>query len=187
MKPAELSISARTQTAAFGPSSKDRPAGARAMRLPSVKTVLSILGGLLLIAMMSLTVVDVLGRYIFNAPLKGAGELTEVLLCATIFMGLPAVALRDEHVTVDLITDHLPGWVQPWRRTAIGFLSAGVLAVVTWRLWVYAGQIGSYGGSTSTLRLPIAPLGYFCALCTAVGAVLCIAVPLIRLIRSRKG
>jgi hypothetical protein len=58
---------------------------------------------------------------------------------------------------------------------------------VAWRVWVYASQIGGYGGTTTTLAIPIAPLGYFCAVCTGVGALLTAAVPVIALARHLKG
>lgn len=145
-------------------------------------TILAVVGGVMLTAMMGLTVCDVIGRYIFNSPVKGAAELTEVLLAATTYLGLGAVALSDEHVTVDLLTDRLPDRVQPPRQLITGLLAGVVLAIVSWRLWVYADQIGSYGGSTSTLGLPVAPLGYFCALCAAVGAVITAALPIRRIL-----
>ncbi|EEX14002.1 tripartite ATP-independent periplasmic [Citreicella sp. SE45] len=152
-----------------------------------LRAALAVLGGILLMALMGMTVTDVIGRYLFNAPLRGATELTELLLAAVVFLGLPAVALADEHVTVDLVTDRLPRAAQPWRLAAAGLFSAVVLAVVAWRVWVYASQIGGYGGTTTTLAIPIAPLGYFCAVCTGVGALLTAAVPAIALVRHLKG
>ncbi|NIY94792.1 TRAP transporter small permease [Salipiger sp. HF18] len=152
-----------------------------------LRAALAVLGGILLMALMGMTVTDVIGRYLFNAPLRGATELTELLLAAVVFLGLPAVALADEHVTVDLVTDRLPRAAQPWRLAAAGLFSAVVLAVVAWRVWVYASQIGGYGGTTTTLAIPIAPLGYFCAICTGVGALLTAAVPAIALARHLKG
>ena len=80
-----------------------RPRGAFGLR-----AALAVLGGVLLMALMGMTVTDVIGRYLFNAPLRGATELTELLLAAVVFLGLPAVALADEHVTVDLVTDRMP-------------------------------------------------------------------------------
>lgn len=152
----------------------------------ALRTALALLGGVLLLGLMGLTVVDVIGRYLFNAPLVGATELTELLLAAVIFLGLPAVALAEEHVTVDLVTDRMPPRLQPWRLALAGLFSAVVLAVVTWRIWIYAGQIGSYGGATNSLRIPIAPLGYFCAVCTGLGAAITALVPLPRLFRALK-
>src|SRR5712691_5124568 len=43
----------------------------------------------LLFFLMALTTADVIGRYIFNWPLRGAFEITELLLLTLIFAGLP--------------------------------------------------------------------------------------------------
>ncbi|MER5171925.1 TRAP transporter small permease [Thioclava sp. GXIMD2076] len=142
------------------------------------RLALGLLCGAMLLAMMGLTVVDVIGRYLFNAPLIGATELTEMLLCAVIFLGLPAVCFDRDHVTVDLVIDRLPAWLQPWRELAVSVFSVVVLGVVSWRIWVYAAQKASYGEATNSLRLPIAPLGYLCALCCAVGVVLTLVAAL---------
>lgn len=144
-------------------------------------TALAVAGGLMLCIMMGLTVCDVIGRYVLNAPVKGAAELTEILLAAEIFLGLGAVSLSEDHVTVDLLTEKLPSKTEPLRLALTGLFSAAVLCVVSWRLWVYAAQIGGYGGSTSTLAIPVAPLGYFCAICAAIGAVITAVLPVRRL------
>ncbi len=142
--------------------------------------LLGSVGGVLLIAMMGLTVCDVIGRYLFNAPITGASELTEILLCAVVFVGLGAVSLAEDHVTVDLLTEKMPASVLPLREALTGALSGVVLVVVAWRLWVYADQIGGYGGSTTNLSIPIAPLGYFCAICAFIGGVITAFLPLKR-------
>lgn len=151
--------------------------------------VLGGIGAVFLVAMMGLTVCDVVGRYLFNAPIKGAGELTEILLCAVIFLGLGAVSLAEGHVTVDLLTDKFPPVVQPFRQALTGLLSGVILIVVAWRIWVYATQIGGYGGATTSLRIPIAPLGYFCAICALIGGVITAFLPLRRCYKhlNRKG
>ncbi|MCR8546198.1 TRAP transporter small permease [Salipiger sp. P9] len=162
----------------------DRPGSARG-RI-GLRGALAVLGGLLLLGLMGMTVVDVVGRYLFNAPLRGATELTELLLAAVVFLGLPAVALADEHVTVDLLTERMPRWLHPWRLALTGLVSALVLSIVAWRVWVYSGQIGGYGGTTTTLAIPIAPLGYFCAICTGVGAALSALVPVAGLFKRNE-
>jgi TRAP-type transport system small permease protein len=148
-------------------------------------TVLAAIGGLMLLAMMGLTVCDVIGRYVFSAPIKGAAELTEILLAATIFLGLGAVSLREDHVTVDLLTERMPARVQPLRQALTGLFSGVVLGVVAWRLWVHATQIGGYGGTTASLGIPVAPLAHLCAICSAVGAVITTVIPLRRFVARR--
>src|SRR5204862_4333233 len=59
-----------------------------------------------LAAMMLLTVADVALRAVFNRPIHGTFELIELCLACTIFVALPAVFLRDEHLVVDVV-DHL--------------------------------------------------------------------------------
>ena len=110
--------------------------------------------GVILIVMMALTVIDVIGRYGFNAPLIGATELTELLLVSVVFIGLPAVSMDDGHVSVDLFVSKMPVWIQPFRRIFVALVSSGVLAMVAWRLWVQGDQISGYGGVTNSLRLP---------------------------------
>jgi TRAP-type C4-dicarboxylate transport system permease small subunit len=146
------------------------------------------LGSILLLVMMALTIVDVIGRYIFNSPLSGAGELTELLLVSVIFMGLPAVTLQKEHVTVDLFTARMPQWIERWRIGAIGILSTLILGIIGWQLWVHAGQIDDYGDVTTTLRIPIAPIAYFCSACTFISAIAALIIsfePLFQ--RSNRG
>lgn len=165
------------------PAAEKLPASGGGLRPLSV---VAAIGGVLLLGLMAMTVVDVIGRYVFNAPLRGATELTELLLAAIIFLGLIGVSLRGGHVTVDLLTNRMPGKWQPWRLAATGLFSAAVLVVVAWRIWVYADQIGGYGGSTTNLGIPIAPLGYFCAICAGVAAALSVAMPMWRLFFALK-
>src|SRR5438309_6380198 len=58
--------------------------------------------------MMCLTFVDVVARYLFNSPIRGGFELTELTLLVLIFAGLPLVSHGDEHVTMDFIDRMLP-------------------------------------------------------------------------------
>ena len=43
----------------------------------------------LLFGLMGLTTADVIGRYVINSPLRGAFEITELLLLTLVFAGLP--------------------------------------------------------------------------------------------------
>lgn len=117
----------------------------------------------LLLLMMALTVSDVIGRYFFGAPVVGATEVTELMLAGVIFLGLPAATLDREHVAVDLALGSFPGWFERLRSPAVLLVSAGVLALIAWRLWVAGAQVGGYGGMTSSLEIPLAPVGYFAA------------------------
>ncbi len=128
----------------------------------------------ILMSMMGLTVADVLGRYLRNAPVAGATEVTELLLAAVIFIGLPAASLDGDHIAVDLLTDRFRRTAKRLLAAAVSLFSGVVLGVIAWRLWAIGDQIAGYGGITPTLKLPIAPLGYFLAVLTGLAAVITI-------------
>jgi len=56
-----------------------------------------------LLGIMLLMLVDVAGRYLFNAPVPGAGEVIELLMGITVFAALPLVTARGEHVRLDYL------------------------------------------------------------------------------------
>ena len=59
-----------------------------------------------------------LGRYVLNKPLTGGFELTEMMLAALIFCGLPLVSQRREHIVIDTFDPLMSkrGQARPRRR-----------------------------------------------------------------------
>ncbi|WP_176082905.1 TRAP transporter small permease [Martelella sp. HB161492] len=149
-----------------------------------IRIVLSLVAGILLMVLMMLTVSDVIGRYIFNAPITGASELSELLLVSIVFLGLPAVCLDGGHVTVDLVTKALPARIEEPRVFLTGIISAIVLGVVCWRLFAYGDQVASYL-VTNSLRIRVAPFIWFCAVMTGVSSAITLVIALAAL-RRRK-
>ena len=121
--------------------------------------------------LMLLTCVDVIGRYFLNKPLWGGFELTEMLLAALIFAGLPLTTLRNEHVVVDLFDPITPDWLFRIQHTvacAIGCACTGYLA---WRLWLRAEALARAGETTSQLQFKLAWLTYSMSILMALTAV----------------
>lgn len=116
--------------------------------------------GAVLFAMMALTFVDVICRYLFNRSVPGSFEITEIMMAVLIFAGLPLVSRRDEHVSVDLI-DH---WVGPRlrrvQRVLVDFASGALLLGLATLMWRKAGQIAGYGDTTTVLLIELAPYVY---------------------------
>ena len=134
--------------------------------------ILGIAASALLFAMMVLTFFDVLGRYLFNRPIKGAFELTELGLLVLIFAGLPLVSHADEHVTMDFI-DRLLGergrdiWIR-----ALHAVCAVIFFFIAWQTWIKAGKIAGYGDTTDVLGILVGPFVYFMtAMLALTGAV----------------
>jgi TRAP-type C4-dicarboxylate transport system permease small subunit len=126
----------------------------------AIVPLLGYVAAAVMFCLMLLTCVDVIGRYFLNKPLWGGFELTEMLLAALIFAGLPLVTLRDDHVTVDLFDPIVPERLfrlQHVVACAIGCVCTGYLA---WRLWLRAEALDRAGETTSQLQFKIAWLTY---------------------------
>ena len=125
--------------------------------------VLGIAASAILFGMMALTFVDVVARYVFNRPIRGAFEVTELLLLVLIFAGLPLVSHADEHVTMDFIDRWLAPRARRLHASAIHLLVAALMFFMTWQVWIKAGRISSYGDATDVLRIVYGPFVYFMA------------------------
>ena len=125
----------------------------------------------LLLGLMMITTADVIGRYIFNRPLRGAFEVTELLLLALIFAGLPLVSRADEHVTLDFIDNLLGRRGRLLLRRFVDLVCGLIILGLAWRVWVKAGKIAGYGDTTDVLRIPVGPFVYFMALMVLITAV----------------
>ena len=125
--------------------------------------VLGIAASVILFLMMLLTFVDVVARYLFNFPLRGGFEVTELMLLVLIFAGLPLVSHADEHVTMDFIDRVLPEGGRRFVVRAVHALCAAVMFFLTWQVWIKAGKIAGYGDTTDVLKITVGPFVYFMA------------------------
>jgi TRAP-type C4-dicarboxylate transport system permease small subunit len=125
--------------------------------------VLGVAASLILFAMMLLTFVDVVARYCFNRPLRGAFELTELMLVVLIFAGLPLVSYADEHVTMDFVDRLLPRGASAGLQRGMHVVSAAIMAFLTWQVWLKADRIWDYRDATDVLRIVYGPFVYFMA------------------------
>jgi len=126
--------------------------------------VLGIAASAILFAMMMLTFVDVVARYVFNFPLRGAFEITELMLLVLIFAGLPLVSHADEHVTMDFIDRLLGPRALIFVVRTVHLLVAAVMFFLTWQVWIKAGRLSGYGDTTDVLKILVGPFVYFMAL-----------------------
>jgi len=125
--------------------------------------LLGVVASLILLAMMFLTVVDVVARYAFNRPLRGAFEVTELMLLVLIFAGLPLVSFSDEHATMDFIDRILGPRSQRWLEALVQLINTAFMFLLTWLVWLKADRIWGYRDSTDVLRIVYGPFVYFMA------------------------
>jgi TRAP-type C4-dicarboxylate transport system permease small subunit len=118
----------------------------------------------ILLAMMALTVVDVVARYVFSRPVRGAFEITELMLLVLIFAGLPLVSFSDEHAVMDFIDRLLGSRGQRWLERLVQAACAAFMFLLAWLVWRKADRIWAYRDATDVLRIVYGPFVYFMAI-----------------------
>jgi TRAP-type C4-dicarboxylate transport system permease small subunit len=88
---------------------------------------LKLLVAILLFGMAALTFVDVVGRYIFSAPIPGTFETIGLLMGLVTFSALPLVTRAENHITVDLFNSFIKG---KFRKVQQLFILVGCAIVI---------------------------------------------------------
>lgn len=124
-----------------------------------------------LAAIMLLMLFDVAGRYLFNSPIPGAGELIELGMGVIVFGALPLVTARNNHIQLDYFSRAIRGWMQLLVNALIALVNTVIMAVLAWRILAKALTIYQYGDSTPFLQLPVAPVAFFISACAVLAAI----------------
>lgn len=140
------------------------------------RLALEAVAALLVTGLVLVTCFDVVGRYLFNSPLGGAFELTQVLLGALVFAALPLTTAVGGHVEVDLFLTLMPRHVAQGLGRLGGAVTAAVLLYFAFRLVLLTEDNIAAGTRTAGLGLPLWGLG-------ALGVVSCLASAVIALVR----
>lgn len=135
-----------------------------------LRTLCGLLAALALFAIMALTLVDVSGRKLLESSVPGSLELTELLMVAVIFAGLPLVSLHGEHIVFDSLDRLLPAAVRRVQQALVDLLCVALLLGLAWVMWGKAGQMVEFGDRSSQLMIPLGPFVYAMAALIALTA-----------------
>jgi len=117
-----------------------------------------------------ITVVDVSGRYLLGIPLPGTSEITEIILGVLIYIGLPYISKKEEHISVSLLSNYLPNNVKILHKILINFIVALLLLVIARQLYLHGVDLKSYQEVTTFLEIPKAPIAFAMALLTVLAS-----------------
>ena len=123
--------------------------------LPRIIYLVKILSAVLLLLMMGLTFVDVLGRYLFNAPIYGSAEMIQFLLALTIFAALGIVNADDSHIVVEVFEARIKKFIPNLHGYLIQGFSVLAMAFISWQLYIFALDSYHLGSMTTVLEWPL--------------------------------
>ena len=135
-----------------------------------------------LLALMLITCVDVFGRYLFNNPLTGSTELTEIAVGIVIFSVFPIVSWRNEHVVVDILDGYFSPKIHMIRTIFINLLISIALVYLAQRIWVLGQRSIGYGEVTEYLAIPLGWMMIFIAVMCWVSALAVLTLGIYRAI-----
>ena len=114
--------------------------------------------GAALLWLMLLTVVAVVMRYVFNAPILGAQDISELSLAVVVFLGIPYCGWTGGHVAVDLISTVVGESRLRYTDTLMRLAGAALFAFVAWQAMRQGLDALEYGDATNLVEVPHYPL-----------------------------
>jgi len=142
--------------------------------LLALARALAVVGGLVLFAMITLSVVTVLGRWLFASPVQGDFELVQLGCAVCVACFLPYCQVQRGHVIVDFFTLKAGAGTKAMLDGIAALLLALSAAVIAWRLLLGLVAVRTANESSMILGVPIwwayAPMVAAFALLAAVAA-----------------
>jgi TRAP-type C4-dicarboxylate transport system permease small subunit len=145
---------------------------------PALMKALGMVMCVLLFALMILTTVDVTGRYLFNNPVLGSVEYTELGLGILVFGSLPLVTARQEHITIDIFDFIFRGRRKQAQQFCVNVLGLIITGFIAWRLFAKANELAENGDLSINMQLPLAPVAYFMSVFAGIAALIMLMLAL---------
>src|SRR5690606_3309004 len=137
--------------------------------LSAVTNVTTIIGGLAIALMMLHITLDIVCRFVFNTPIPGTITIvSNFYMVIAAFVPLAFAEQKDAHISVEVFTERLPGFIQRhlagWCLLLSGIVF-GLLTVRNWQEALVKQNIGAsiVQGDTSIVIWPtyfFLPLGF---------------------------
>lgn len=141
---------------------------------------------LVLFALMTLTCMDVIGRYFFDNAINGAVELTEIGLAVIVFSQMPIVTWRGGHVVVDLLDSFLSNTLLRVLGLLSALLISGGLYFLAERMFYLGARSLRRGVVTEYLELPVGYIVQYIAVMSYATAALMITYGAYRIMVAPK-
>ena len=119
--------------------------------------LLAILAGLVLVALVALTFVDVIMRYFFSAPLRGRQDIVEMGMVLAVFLAAPYTWRINGHISVDLYETLFFPRLESIRQLFVMVSVAGIFALIAWRALIAAEDAALLNEATNMIAIPHKP------------------------------
>lgn len=147
------------------------PRDAFGRALHRLTLAVAIAGGLLLSALIALSVWSVVGRWLFESPVQGDFELVQLGCAVCVAAMLPWCQMERGNVIVDFFTLRATARTRAWLDAFGALLLAAGAALIAWRLALGTINVRDNQETTMILSVPV-----WCAYAPMVPAFFLLAV-----------
>jgi TRAP-type C4-dicarboxylate transport system permease small subunit len=135
---------------------------AKFVRMAS-KILMAISQGLLAI-LMFLSITDVIGRYLFNRPIFGTLEMSEILLVSIVFFGSAYTLYLDKQITMELLYTRLSPSAKKIVNVITRLMAFIIFGLMVWKVTEKALYFKGVNRLIPSLLWPIYPFMLFVSL-----------------------
>jgi len=141
---------------------------------------IALFGVLFLVGLCLATIADVLGRWLFNHPLHGVGDLYTLVMAIVVAAFFPITLLEQRHISIEFLGRFLGGRAHRWLNTLGALAMLVFLVLLSWQILEYVYELYEYGETTWILRWSKVPWWSI----AAAMIVVCVPIQLIVLARE---
>lgn len=126
----------------------------------------------LLPLLVAVVAADVVARYVFNASLQWAQDVSTMAMLGLFIAALPIVTHREGHIRVEVVHDHFPPRVRDIANALGDLCGIAFMALLAYHeLWEVP-QMFERGEGSEVINIPYWPMAAFVALCSVLVSVI---------------
>ncbi len=121
------------------------------------ESMLTLIGGLVILLLVLLATANVLGRWLFSRPISGYIDWVEQAMAFMAFLGISHTQREGGHIRMDIVVGHIRGrllWLVEFFST---LLILAVTLVLIYGSWLHFYRAYSIGDSSLDINLPTWP------------------------------
>ncbi len=142
-------------------------------------------GGLMIVSLMGITVIDVILRYFFSSPIFGARDVSKLILLTAVALSVAYSARTGGQVSIELFSDMMGPRIIRWTEVFVRFIAMVMLLILAWRLWLSGLNASEFGEASLALEIPFRSFYFILSLGMLLYAVVLIAeIPMFLLVRT---
>jgi TRAP-type C4-dicarboxylate transport system permease small subunit len=150
-----------------------------------ISRFLNWIAGISVITIMVIVCINVIGRSVFGAPLKGTVDILSQMCVFVIACAIAYTQVVKGHIRITLLLDRLPKQISLFINAIVDIMGVILFCIITWQSVLYAKGEYEIGELTEVLRMPVTPFAAIVSL-GSLALTLVLITDLIRLLTGGK-